>query len=50
MDSPAAFCSEEGVMRIEVDEVTGAPLTVADALRLQRHRLFAAIQQDAAVS
>jgi hypothetical protein len=40
MDSPAAFCSEDGVMRIEVDERTGAALTVADALRLQQH-LFA---------
>jgi len=39
MDSPAAFCSEDGVMRIEVDERTGATLTVADALRLQQHLL-----------
>jgi HEXXH motif-containing protein len=44
MDSPAAFCSEDGVMRIEVDERTGATLTVADALRLQRHRFLEAIQ------
>lgn len=38
MDSPAAFCSEDGVMRIEIDERTGATLTVADALRLQQRR------------
>ena len=44
MDSPAAFCSEDGVMRIEVDETTGATLTVADALRLQRHRFIDALQ------
>lgn len=44
MDSPAAFCSEDGEMRIEVDEWTGAILTVADALRLQQHRFADAIQ------
>jgi HEXXH motif-containing protein len=44
MDSPAAFCSEDGVMRIEVDEGTGVALTVADALRLQQHRFADAIQ------
>jgi HEXXH motif-containing protein len=38
MESPAVFCSEEGVMRTEVDERTGATLTVADALRLHQHR------------
>jgi HEXXH motif-containing protein len=44
MDSPAAFCSEDGEMRIEVDETTGATLTVADALRLQQHLFAEAIQ------
>ncbi|HET6619915.1 MAG TPA: HEXXH motif-containing putative peptide modification protein [Dongiaceae bacterium] len=44
MDSPAAFCSEDGVMRIEVDERTGAALTVADALHLQRHRFAEGIR------
>jgi HEXXH motif-containing protein len=44
MDSPVAFCSEDGVMRIEVDERTGAILTVADALRLQRRRFAEGIR------
>jgi HEXXH motif-containing protein len=44
MNSPAAFCSEDGVMRIEADERTGATLTVADVLRLQQRRFAEGIR------